>query len=217
MERPSENDRGSIINKLLRVLDFGNGDEIEKVVKAIQTQYMRATFRLYFKQYETDNPETEDAAIADDTDKTRRKKADVIFIFDKINWDKMGVKHMAELSLKELEEMKPEEVYLSDLGTDEYFLANIRWLLENEPENTGELFQKDRNALKAKALKAAQRATLLYCQLEKGGLDRFDANERAMEIVAPVDGPAFQSEPPERLPEALELEILGWSEALDEP
>ena len=217
MERPSELDRGSIVSKLLRVLDFGNGDEIEKVFEVIQTQYMQATFRLYFEQYEGDNPATENAAIANDTDNTRHKKADVVFIFDKINREKMGVKHMTELSLKELEEMKPEEVYLSDLGTDEYFLANIRWLLENEPENTGELFQKDPEALKAKALKAAQRATLLYCQLEKKGMNRFDANERAMEIVAPVDGPAFQPEPPERLPEALELEILGWSEALDEP
>jgi hypothetical protein len=126
-----------------------------------------------------------------------------------------GVKHMAELSLKELEEMNPEELYLENLGEDQYFLANIRWLLENEPENTGKLFQKDPEALKAKALKAAQRATLLYCQLEKEGMDRFDANERAMEIVAPVDGPAFQSEP-ERLPETLELEILNWSQALDE-
>jgi len=216
MERLSEIDRGVTINKLLRVLDFGNSDEVEKVIEVIEVQYNQVLFRSNFEQYKRDNPRTESAAIACNTDNTRHKKADVVFIFDKINGDKKGVKHMTSLTLEQAKKMDPSTIEIESPSLDPWWEKHLLWLLGNHPQWTKELYEK--GELEAVLLKVVQKATLMeYCLDLEGGLGKDEIIERVLAaIVAPTDGPAFHSEPPERLPEALELEILNWSRALDE-
>ena len=216
MERPSEVDRGHTINKLLRVLDFGNSDEVEKVVEVIEVQYNQVLFRSSFEQYKEDNPKTENATITGKTDNNRRRKADVVFIFDKINGDEKGVKHMTSLTLEQAKKMDPSTIEIEAPSLDPWWEAHLLWLLENHPLWTKELYEK--GELDAVLLKVVQKATLMqYCLDLEGDVEKDKITERVLAaIVAPTDGPAFQSEPPERLPEALELEILNWSQALDE-
>ena len=109
--------------------------------------------------------------------------------------------------------LKPEELEIENPAHYPEWESHLQWMLENHPQYTKELFLKKKKVLKQTLLRVVQRASILKSILrEEGNLEPDQIEEVVYaKIVAPSDGPALSPNPPERLPDRLELKILNWA------
>lgn len=117
---------------------------------------------------------------------------------------------MRKLGLEELEKLDPAKLQIESPESEPMYAARLRWLMDNEPARVSRLFREKPEKLKAELLRNLQVASLELERLKAKGEPRDAAEEKVLgRIVAPPEGPALSSSPPDPLPENEEIEILS--------
>jgi hypothetical protein len=116
------------------------------------------------------------------------------------------------LSLQELENLKPEDLYIENPNQEQMWRDHLLYLLDYHPEWVNHLFNHDRKKLQRALLDNLQRASLLeLILLKKNEL----AKDQVKEVVyAQVVSPSESLLPEKSLSDDLKLKILGWSDGL---
>jgi hypothetical protein len=109
-----------------------------------------------------------------------------------------------------------QDIEVRNPRSSRFWLDHLRWMLDNEPQYTLELFRQ--KGLEKYLTQKVGQAQLAMVHLRERGVPRYKAEEMVyLNIVAPPDGPALMSDNlPELLPDHLELKILDWAMSEEE-
>lgn len=120
-------------------------------------------------------------------------------------------------TLEELLRLRPEQMQISHPNLERDWEAHLAWLIDNRPEWTAEMFQKDRKKLRDRLLLTTQTAALSRAiHRTRGDLDPDQIEEIIYnQIVAPPEG--LGEDPPEEMPEEMQRKIQAWSDWLHDP
>jgi hypothetical protein len=118
------------------------------------------------------------------------------------------------LSLQELKNLKPKDLYIEHPNLDPLWRDHLLWLLDNHPGRCLELFRRDRKQLALQLLRALQRASLYDAILRE---EKYYEKDQIQEfvygkIVAPSDS---LREPVNPISDKMRLKILAWSDNLN--
>ncbi len=121
--------------------------------------------------------------------------------------------------LKRLKKMKPEDLEVRKPWESQHWRDHLKYLLEDKPQWTKKMFEKDKKGLAEHLLVTTQRAVIFatILMLENPNLQPDQIQEIvSAKVTAPVEGlPEFMEEP-EPLPWKLAAQIEAWSEDPDQ-
>ncbi|MBU2552521.1 MAG: hypothetical protein KKB20_29180 [Proteobacteria bacterium] len=108
--------------------------------------------------------------------------------------------------------MTADQIDEEGLKNISLYQARLRWELDNYPQGTLEQFRSDPEELHRAIVEVVKSAIATKINAEQGGASPEVAQELAMSVVAPSDGPALMDdEPPEPLSDEDHMAILDWA------